>query len=228
MKKNPAQPSLPFSNKYSATHAKDYFEKHNDGFWRKLSNWRDHCIAEKALALADNPKNVLDIPCGTGRFWALLAKQPDRTIHACDYSQNMIDTALQHRPAEIVQRINAFQGSAFALPVPDNFTDTVFCIRLIHHIGEHEDRLKLLTELQRVTSSTIIISLWVDGNVKSWRRKRLEARRGKRAYQNRFVIPAKQIESEFASLGLSVEAKLDFMPFFSMWRTYILKKSKRC
>lgn len=136
----------------------------------------------------------------------------------------MIDIALQYQPAEIVQRISAFQNSAFNLPVSDNFIDTVLCIRLIHLVGEHEDRLKLLAELQRVTNSAIIISLWVDGNLKFWHRKQLETRRGKRAYQNRFVILAKQIESEFATLGLSVEEKLGFMPFFSMWRTYVLKK----
>ncbi len=225
MEKNTTSPNLPFSDKYSATHAKQYFEKHDDGFWRKLSNHLDHRVAKKALKIAGNPSSVLDVPCGTGRFWSLLAADPDRNIHACDYSQNMLDMAIQYRPQEIVSRINAFQGSAFSLPVEDDFVENVFCIRLIHHIGAHEDRLKLLSELKRVSSSTIIISLWVDGNLKSWRRKKLEEKRGKRSYQNRFVIPRKQIEAEFAELGLSIEAKLDFMPVISMWRTYVLKKN---
>ena len=61
-------PSLAFSDKYSATHAKQYFEKHNDGFWRKLSNYFDHQQIRKALKTAGEPMHVLDVPCGTGRF----------------------------------------------------------------------------------------------------------------------------------------------------------------
>lgn len=224
-KDNP--PSLAFSNKYSSTHAKQYFEKHDDGFWRKLSNYFDHKQVIKALEIAGDPKHILDVPCGTGRFWTLLATDPDRKIHACDYSQDMIDTALQSRPKETVKRIEVFQGSAFDLPVPDNFTESILCIRLIHHIGNSTDRLKLLQELHRVTQSTVIISLWVDGNLKSWRRKKLEAKRTKRTYQNRFVIPIKQIESEFAATGFSIEKKLDLFPLLSMWRTYVLKKTKQ-
>lgn len=215
---------LEFSQKYNETHAKDYFDKHDAGFWRSLSNWRDHQIARKALKVAGNPKSVLDMPCGTGRFWELLAEDSQRTIHASDNSQDMIDTGLKYRPKEIVKRIQAFQGSAFDLPVEDNFVENVFCIRLIHHIGKHEDRMKLLSELHRVSSSTVIISLWVDGNYKAWRRKKLENTRSKRKYQNRFIIPVKTIEEEFKQADFEVEASLDFIPLFSMWRTYVLKK----
>lgn len=215
---------LEFSQKYNSEHAQQYFEKHDANFWRRLSNWRDHKIADKALEIAGNPLEVLDVPCGTGRFWELLAKNEDRIIHACDNSQNMIDTGLKFRQKSIVQRIKSFQGSAFNLPIDDNFVENVFCIRLIHHIGKHEDRLKLLSELQRVTSSTVIISLWVDGNYKSWRRKKNENKRPSRKYQNRFVIPVKSIEQEIDKVGFKIKARLDFLPFLSMWRTYVLEK----
>ena len=126
---------------------------------------------------------------------------------------------------KIIKRIqSSFQGSAFDLPVEDNFVENVFCIRLIPHIGEHEDRLKLLAELHRVSSSTVIISLWVDGNYKAWKRKKLEAKRVNKGYQNRFVIPVKTIEEEFQQSGFEVIDQLDFIPYHSMWRTYVLKK----
>ena len=136
----------------------------------------------------------------------------------------MIDIGLKHRDSKTVQRINAFQGSALELPVEDDFVDTVFCIRLIHHIGDKEDRIKLLKELARVSSSSVIISLWVDGNYKSWKRKKLEAKRTKRSYQNRFVIPAAQIEQEMKDAGFLIKYHFDFLPFLSMWRTYVLEK----
>jgi ubiquinone/menaquinone biosynthesis C-methylase UbiE len=228
MSNNKNTPNLEFSEKYDASHAKEYFDKHESGgFWRSMSNWRDHQIARKALKIAGNPKSVLDLPCGTGRFWDLLVEEQDRIIHVSDNSQDMIDTGLKYRPPEITKRISSsFQASAFDLPVDDNFVESVFCIRLIHHIGDPEDRLILLKELQRVTSSTVIISLWVDGNYKAWKRKRSDKkRREKHRYQNRFLIPVKTIEDEFNRAGLSVVARLDFIPYHSMWRTYVLKKS---
>jgi len=215
---------LEFSKKYDQQHAERYFHKHDSGFWRQLSTWRDRQVARKALKLAGNPKSVLDVPCGTGRFWGVLAEQPERIIHACDNSQHMINAGLKFRDPKVVERIQSFQGSAFELSVDDELVETVFCIRLIHHMGVTEDRLKLLKELRRVTSSTVIISLWVDGNLQAWKRKKKEAEKYKEGYQNRFLIPAKTIESEFEKVGLQVEHRLDFIPYHSMWRTYVLRK----
>lgn len=217
--------NLEFSNKYDTKHAKQYFEKHEGGFWRRLSNWRDHQVAKKALQLAGNPKSVLDTPCGTGRFWDVLAEDPKRIIYASDYNQPMIDTGLQNRPQEITKRIEAFQASIFELPVPDNFVENIFCIRFIHHLGKSEDRLRLLKELHRVTSDTVIISLWVDGNLKAMQRKSLEKRRASRSYDNRFVIPAPVIEKEFQDSGFTVVGEVDFLKYYHMWRTYVLRKN---
>lgn len=217
-------PKPEFSEKYDASHARNYFEKHEDGFWRRLSNWRDHQIARQALRIAGNPQSVLDAPCGTGRFWDVLAEDPNRVIHASDYNQTMIDTGLAHRPPELTSRVQAFQASAFSLPVPDNFVESIFCIRFVHHLGKPEDRMALLKEFHRVSSDSVIVSLWVDGNLKSVARKSLEKKRSRRDYQNRFVIPTATIEQEFAAAGFKVEARLDFLKYYHMWRTYVLRK----
>lgn len=218
-------PKLEFAEKYDQEHAEYYFHKHDSGFLRRLSTWRDRQITRKALKLAGNPKSVLDIPCGTGRFWGVLAEQADREIHVCDNSQDMINAGLKFRAPEIVKRIqSSFQGSAFNLPVEDNFVENIFCIRLIHHMGEASDRLVLLKELRRVSSSTVIISLWVDGNLQGWKRKKKEAKKYNGCFQNRFLISAKTIENEFSSSGLAVEHRLDFIKFQSMWRIYVLSK----
>jgi SAM-dependent methyltransferase len=224
---NNKKQDLAFSGKYNADHAEQYFEKHNNGFWRRLSNWREHQVARKALKVAGDPQRVLDMPCGTGRFWSLLAEDMKREFHVVDYSQDMIDIGLKLRPQSVTGRIaSATQGSAFSLELADNAVDNVFCIRLLHHIGERADRLKILSELHRVSASTAIVSLWVDGNFKSWKRQRMEAKRPARQYQNRFVISASSIEQEIASAGFKIKHKIDFLPLLSMWRTYILEKDK--
>lgn len=76
-------------------------------------------------------------------------------------------------------------------------------------------RMKLLAELVRVASGSIIISLWADGNLTARKRKRREAKCGKKQYQNRFVIPQALIEDEFREGGLTIEAGLA-LPGFNL------------
>ncbi|PLX74952.1 MAG: SAM-dependent methyltransferase [Azoarcus sp.] len=221
---------LPFSEKYDLRHARAYFEKHQDGLARRLSNYRDIQIARQALHLAGDPTLVLDLPCGAGRFWPLLAEQPNRVILAADNSADMLSIATQSQEPEIVRRVKTFQTSAFDIDLPDRAVDSIFCMRLMHHIGEHEHRLEMLREFHRVTRDTVILSMWVDGNYKAWKRARLEHRRDRRenrGTQNRFVIPAKQIESEFRSNGFEILGHYDFLPMYAMWRTYVLRRIDR-
>jgi ubiquinone/menaquinone biosynthesis C-methylase UbiE len=215
---------LEFSKKYDNKHAHRYFEKHDAGFWRRLSNWRDHQIARKALQLAGNPTSVLDTPCGTGRFWDVLSEESNRVIHVSDYNQPMLDIGMANRPKSITKRLKPFQASAFDLPVPDGYVDNIFCKRFMHHLGESVDRVKLLKEFHRVTKNTVIISLWVDGNLKAKRRAQLEKIRTSKDYQNRFVIPVKTVEAEFNANGFEIIDKLDFVKYYHMWRTYVLRK----
>ena len=114
------------------------------------------------------------------------------------------------------------QASAFSIPKPDNFVECVFSIRLLHHMSKSEDRLAVLREFKRVTSSTIIISLWIDGNYHSWRRSRKPVRPG--PSQDRYVIPRAVLLKEFAECGLTVVGRVDFLKFHSLWAAYVLRK----
>ena len=224
---NPAI-KLKFSEKYDQQHATQYLLKHQDGLARRLSHKRDVQLARKALALAGEPGSVLDLPSGAGRFWPLLAEKSDREIIGADYSQAMLDVAGLAQPAEVVKRVRRLQTSAFDIDLPDNAVDSIFCMRLLHHIGDASHRMALLREFHRVSRDSVIVSLWVDGNFKAWKRKRLERERGSLArsggYQNRFVLPAATVEAEFKKAGFTVQAHLDFIPLYAMWRVYVLRK----
>lgn len=219
---------LEFSQKYDQQHAQEYFLKHQDGLARRLSHQRDEQLARRALALAGEPGLVLDLPCGAGRFWPLLAEKPNRVIIGTDNSEAMIETACKAQPPEVVARVRPLQTSAFDIDLPDNAVDSIFCMRLFHHIGEAAHRKRILSEFQRVSRDSVILSLWVDGNFKAWRRKKLEQRRSAKAeqdsYQNRFVLPAETVEEEFKAAGFRIQERLDFLPFYAMWRVYVLRK----
>ncbi|HKO86930.1 MAG TPA: class I SAM-dependent methyltransferase [Burkholderiales bacterium] len=216
--------SLEFQDKYDAAHSLEYFHKHNRGLRRKVSNWVEQRMLARALRKAGNPSSILDLPCGTGRFWALLARRADRRLMAGDYSQSMIDTARRFRAPQIAGRFECFQTSAFDIKQSDGIVETIVCMRLLHHIGDPADRQKILREFHRVASRSVIFSCWVEGNLQATRRKKLEKRREKRSYQNRFVFEPARIEKEMKDAGFEILGHVDMLPHVSMWRTYVLGK----
>ena len=224
----PSPIELDFSRKYDFEHAQQYLHKHQDGLSRRLSHWRDVQVARRALQMADEPNLVLDLPCGAGRFWPMLCEQPNRVIFAADNSADMLATARAAQAPEVVARVTSFRTSAFAIDLGANAVDCIFCIRLLHHIESAEHRLAILREFHRVSRDTVIVSLWVDGNYKAWKRRRLEDRRtaqGRAAEnQNRFVVARSTVEEEFRQAGFAILGHLDFLPGYAMWRTYVLRK----
>lgn len=225
---NNAPVELDFSRKYDQEHARQYLIKHRDSLARRLSHWREVQLARRALKMANDSSLVLDLPCGAGRFWPMLCEQPNRVILAADNSADMIATARAAQPREVVERVNTFQTSAFAIDLGANAVDCIFCIRLLHHVESSEHRMAILREFHRVSRDTVIVSLWVDGNYKAWKRRRLEARRaakgGAGENRNRFVVARSVIESEFRQAGFDIIGHLDFLPGYAMWRTYVLRK----
>ena len=224
----PSPIELDFSRKYDFEHAQQYLHKHQDGLSRRLSHWRDVQVARRALQMADQPNLVLDLPCGAGRFWPMLCEQPNRVIFAADNSADMLATARAAQAPEVVARVTSFRTSAFAIDLGANAVDCIFCIRLLHHIESSEHRLAILREFHRVSRDTVIVSLWVDGNYKAWKRRRLEARRAAQGRatenQNRFVVARSTVEEEFRQAGFAILGHLDFLPGYAMWRTYVLRK----
>jgi ubiquinone/menaquinone biosynthesis C-methylase UbiE len=221
--RNSSEAIFEVNNTYDRTTAQLYFEKHSANVWRRLSNFWEQHRAQTALTIAGDPKSVLDLPCGTGRFWESLARMPDRFLVAADYSQDMINTALSSRPIHIAERFHVFRTSAFDIDLPDAMVDCVFSMRLLHHIKDREARSKILSEFRRVSRDTVCVSLWVDGNVHAIARHIKTRHRDTRDY-TRYVFSPEEIEREFSQSGFDIRGHVDFVPAVSMWRTYVLKR----
>jgi len=215
-----------FARKYDYEHAQRYYRKHHNNPFRRLSDWREKDMARRALQNLGDPGTILDLPCGTGRFWPLLAKNRNRPIIAADSSPDMLKVAMKNCPAALKARINPLHTSAYRIGLADNSVDTVFSIRLLHHIDESAKRLQILKEFRRVARGHVLVSLWVDGNFKAWRRRRRELKdtaTGRRRTPNRFLVRRREIETEFTASGLEIVRYYDFLPGYSMWRLYLLK-----
>ncbi len=214
----------PFSGKYDHAHSARYRDKHAATPRRRLTTKAERRAAGRALALLGEPRSVLDIPCGAGRFWPTLAADRSRSILAADLSQGMLDAARDHTDPDLLSRIPRLRASAFQMPFADGAVECVFAMRLLHHLGDTTLRRAALAEFARVAAHSAVVSLWVDGNWQAWRRRRLEARRGTRSNANRFVFERSVIEAEFRAAGFEVAGRIDLLPRLSMWRVYALRK----
>ncbi|HEY0289122.1 MAG TPA: class I SAM-dependent methyltransferase [Pseudomonas sp.] len=208
---------------------RDYVQRHEQGFARRLSLWRDAQLARHALRDAGEPGLVLDLPSGGGRFWPVLAEHANRVILAADPSADMLSVAEAQSPSHIRQRIRTFQSSVFSIGLSANAVDCIFCMRLFHHVVDGGQRMEILQEFHRVTRDTAIVALWVDGNLKAWRRRRQDRCRlaggADEVTRNRFVVSRSDIEAEFAHAGFAIVDHHDFLPGYAMWRVYVLRKT---
>ncbi|MEB0043060.1 MULTISPECIES: class I SAM-dependent methyltransferase [unclassified Pseudomonas] len=199
------------------------------GFSGRLAQWRDEQLARRALKIAGEPGLVLDLPSGAGRFWAVLTEHSNRVVLAADHSPEVLALGEAGFSAEKLKRIKTFQTSPLSIELSANAVDCIFCMRLFHHIPDRDHRAAILREFHRVTRDTVIIALWVDGNIKSWRRKRLERVRARVEPEvlrmNRFVVNRTEIETEFATAGFQILGHHDVLPGYAMWRVYVLQKA---
>lgn len=197
-------------------------EHQSGGFLRRFSRWRERQLARNALAVAGEPGLVLDMPCRAGRFWSVLAEHDNRVILAADPSSESLASAASANSPNVLQRIRTFQAPVLSTGLTSNSVDCIFSMRLLHQIEGSEERLAILREFQRVSRDTVILSLWVDGNLKAWRRKRRARQLG--VSGSRFVVSKACIEAEFQTAGFDILTHQDLVPGIAMWRVYVLRK----
>ena len=95
-------------------------------------------------------------------------------IIGADNSADMLAVACAGQPDGVVKQVRPLQTSAFAIDLPDSSVDNIFCMRLLRHIGEADDRRVLLREFHRVTRDSVILSsgsmaISRPGSVGAWR-----------------------------------------------------------
>jgi ubiquinone/menaquinone biosynthesis C-methylase UbiE len=89
---------------------------------------------------------VLDIGCGTGRFFNDLRETFDADVFGIDYSINRAEIAMKKSKTVVV-------ADGRYLPFKDNTFDVCLSVEVIQHIPGRKDRIRYLTELKRVLKS---------------------------------------------------------------------------
>src|SRR6185437_11109148 len=94
--------------------------------------------------LDQNPKTILDLGCGTGRFSEALATYFDADVIGIDPSAKMLEQAQAKR---LNTRVRYEAGRGEAMPLPDSTVDLIFISMVFHHFA---DPVKTAAECRRV------------------------------------------------------------------------------
>ncbi|WP_434610123.1 class I SAM-dependent methyltransferase [Pseudomonas sp. D2-30] len=179
----------------------------------RLTFWRDEQLVRNAMKVAGEPGLVLDVACGAGRFWPVLAEHANRVILAADPSPDTLDHARSHHGGALLKRVKTFPSSAFTLGLSANAVDCIFCLQLFQHIKASEHRQALLREFHRVSRDTVVVSVRIEGRLKLGQPGR------------RILAGKNDVEGEFVEAGFSVLWYQDFLPGFALRRVYVLRKA---
>jgi len=162
MSKQPSRddPSKPKEHGYaykkqfyqSSEVAADYDEHRFRTPKRMRRNARKWSAIQKALAMAEGTKTVVDLPCGTGRFTGHLAGSGYQVVGS-DISIEMM-----HQAAKLLSQANIagyVRADAEALPFRSKSADCLMSIRFLFHV-DPDTRRRMLREFGRVSRRWII------------------------------------------------------------------------
>ncbi len=221
-----AHPPSYIEREFAERHGQQYscacVEPQPQGWRQRLARWRSEQLLRNALDAAGEPGLVLDVACGAGRFWPVLAEHGNRVILAVDQSGDRLDHARTHHPASVLARIRTFQSSAFAIGLPDNAVDCIVCSTLLQYLPGTQHRMALLEEFHRVSRDTLIVSVRIGGRLQ-WGLDQ-SAAAGLTATQSRAQVDKHALEAEFKAAGFEIQAHQDLFPGVAAPRVYVLRK----
>ncbi len=128
---------------------------------QSLVNRREQGLVAGMLArIEPRPRQILDIPCGHGRFTPLLRSAAAEQLVCSDLWQRHLDALAAAESAEgtpIVLRQADLLGR---LPFDDGAFDLVFDFRFFQHMAEDDKRRHAVGELVRVSRRHLIVSYY--------------------------------------------------------------------
>src|SRR5688572_4739158 len=208
MAKQPSRddPSKPKAHGYaykkqfyqSADVAADYDEHRFRTPKRQRRNARKWNAIQKALALTQGVKTIIDLPCGTGRFTGNLARAGYQVVGSDISIEMMTQAAKLLSDPNIAGYVRA---DAEALPFATKSADCLMSIRFLFHV-DSETRRRMLREFGRVSRRWVIADYRHKYSFRFgvWKLSRMLGLT-KRPFER---VSVKSMKSEFEDAGLRV------------------------
>ena len=183
----------------------DYEQKRYRGFDQRIINSREQRIIRRILKKITAKKihglQVLDIPCGYGRFTRVLLTERNRLIDS-DLSFFMVKRAVEQGQSLQEDVLGAVADTKKGLPFKEDVFDLLLSMRFFHHVHDGADREAILREFYRVCKGWVILSYYRSNPLHKLQRK---IRRQLKRRQTRISIISSQIfKKEVLDAGFEV------------------------
>jgi ubiquinone/menaquinone biosynthesis C-methylase UbiE len=116
-------------------------------------------IHKTVLGLAENqvdPKNIVDVGCGTGRLLRkAMERWPDAQLIGVDPAEGMVEKARSLMPSATF-----YVSMAESLPLPDASVDLAFSTMSYHHWVNQVEGVREITRVLRPNGLLFLADLW--------------------------------------------------------------------
>ncbi|MGA1524317.1 MAG: class I SAM-dependent methyltransferase [Planctomycetota bacterium] len=145
----------------------------------------------------------LDVPCGAGRLSDLL---PGPVVQV-DRDKAMVRAVEDGAAVRIC-------ASAHALPFADGTFAGALCMRLFQHLPHSDERVRVLSELRRVTRGPIVLSFFHAASFQHARRV-VSRRLRRKPVSGRSAVTLRRFFAEVERAGLRPVRCAPLLPFLS-------------
>jgi len=103
-----------------------------------------------------NPKNIVDVGCGTGRLLRKARERwPDAQLIGVDPAEGMVEKA-----RFLMSSATFYVGMAESLPLPDASADFVFSTMSYHHWVDQVEGVREITRILRPKGHLFLADIW--------------------------------------------------------------------
>lgn len=199
-----------------------YLERRYRGS-QSLLNSREHAFVTGMLArLQPAPRQVLDIPCGPGRFTPLLRAAATERLVCADISRDRLQHLLDAEP-ETGTPLETLEVDLYQpLDLADAAFDLVFNFRFFHHVSDDALRQHVISELVRVSRQYLIVSYYDHASLHAFQ-KRVWKRRGHA--RSVPMVPRKTFLGWFESRDCRVLEDRGVLPGIHAHRVALLERA---
>jgi SAM-dependent methyltransferase len=208
--------------------ATDYSKKFERHWTERVNNWNEQRLLRRLLHSASILKLdgcALDLPCGYGRLYDILRGLGVSVVES-DWSFHLLGAARSfHANGEnLLPAAGYVRATAFELPFRDRAFELVLSVRLCHHIREHEERLRYLREIMRVSRKWLIFTYFDTASIKN---RTHELRRRVNGKRSKWTLDSSEVKKVSQSAGFEVVESIWMSRFFSGHRYVLLHRVNR-
>ena len=207
--------------------ARAYAAKYDRRWSRRLSSRREMNLVRWAMRKTGLSAQraergiragaVLDVPCAAGRLIPVLLEFADR-VTAIDRSPTMVAVATAASATEAAAgRVLVGEGDASALRFDDRAFEVVVCWRLLHHLTDRADRIRVLRELARTCRRGVVVTF---ADASTWKARFQRWRRRNRRCAK---LSASDLAAEARESGLGLVAVRRLSSLFSLVAAAVLR-----